>query len=398
MLNVQNADVYTDFNGLAKLKNEAKAKTPAAILEVAKQFESVFVGMMLKSMRQVKLADGILDNKQSDFYRDMYDQQLSIHLAGERGIGLADLIVKQLSPDQSDNVVKGQKIADYERQLLSRKPVESKLDGVITELSDEAGSLSENKQPAEENPFWSGFQEFFGKSDSEEAPVLGGNSSFAGVAHRPDSNIKQDSKSFDFVGMQKDGQVQRKARQESRLVDQVETRINSAEDFVNRLRPYAEKAAKELGVEANILLAQAALETGWGKSVIKSSDGSSSYNLFNIKANKSWKGPQQKVSTLEYRNGVARKEMAGFRAYSSYQESFDDYVNFIKTNPRYRTAIKMAEKPERYMHELQQAGYATDPNYANKVMKIYQSKVVANQLPDTLAMNQASPQIMHKEI
>jgi len=344
MLNVQNADVYTDFNGLAKLKNEAKAKTPEAILEVAKQFESIFVGMMLKSMRQVKFAEGILDNNQSEFYRDMYDQQLSIHLSGKRGIGLADSIVKQLSPDQSTAVVRNQKIGDYERQLSIRKPVESKLDSIISGLKDEAG------------------------------------------------------KSLDSVSKHKNVNMELKSGRESQLLDQGVKGIDSAEDFVKHLRPYAEKAARELGVEANVLLSQAALETGWGKSVIKSSDGSSSYNLFNIKADKSWQGQQLKVPTLEYKDGVARKEMAGFRAYSSYQESFDDYVNFIKTNPRYKTAIKMADKPERYMHELQQAGYATDPKYADKVMKIYQSKAVANQVLDSLAMKQPSPQIIHKEI
>lgn len=391
MLNVQNADVYTDFNGLAKLKNEAKAKTPEAILEVAKQFESVFVGMMLKSMRQVKLAEGILDSKQSEFYRDMYDQQLSVHLAGERGIGLADLIVKQLSPDESATVVRGQKIADYERQLLSRKSVETRLDEVKVEAKDEAKGLLENKEPAEENPFWSGFPEFFRKSDAEEVPIVGESAGFAAATQRSASIMEQESGSpLASVGKHKDTQVQLKAGHEARLIDQADKRINSAEDFVNQLRPYAEKAAKELGVEANVLLSQAALETGWGKSIIKSRDGSSSHNLFNIKANKAWKGPQQKVATLEYKNGVARREMAGFRAYSSYQESFDDYVKFIKTNPRYKAAIKMAGKPERYMHELQQAGYATDPNYANKVMKIYQSKVVANQVLDTLAMKQPS--------
>ena len=379
MLNVQNADVYTDFNGLAKLKNEAKAKTPEAILEVAKQFESVFVGMMLKSMRQVKLAEGILDNNQSEFYRDMYDQQLSIHLAGERGIGLSDLIVKQLSPDQSATVVRGQKIADYERQLLSRKPVESKLDDVTVEPKGENLGLLEEIESTEENPFWAGFSKIFEKSDVEEA------------IQRPHSILDQaPAKPLDFVDQQKTEQVQIKTGLESQLHNQDNRRIYSAEDFVNRLRPYAEIAAKELGVEANVLLSQAALETGWGKSVIKASDGSSSYNLFNIKANKSWKGAQQKVETIEYKDGVARKEMAGFRAYSSYQESFNDYVNFIKTNPRYRTAIKMAGKPERYMRELQQAGYATDPNYAKKVMKIYQSKVVANQVLDTLATKQSS--------
>ncbi len=313
MLNVQNADVYTDFNSLAKLRNEAKDKTPDSIKQVAKQFESVFVGMMLKGMRQAKLAEGILDSKQSDFYRDMYDQQLSMHLAGQGGIGLADVIERQLSPkDYSDSAVREQKIAAYERQTFNRKQNLKKNEAQPLDIANEAKEI---------------------KTASEIS-------------------------------------------------------IQSAEDFVNKLRPYAQQAAKDLGVDANILLAQAALETGWGKSVIKSSDGSSSHNLFNIKADKSWQGQQEKVATLEFKEGIAKKEMAGFRSYASYQESFNDYVNFIKTNPRYKNAIKMAGKPEQYMHELQQAGYATDPNYAGKVMNIYQSKTITNQAPELLAVKQ----------
>jgi len=315
MLNVQNADVYTDFNSLAKLKNEAKEKTPDAIKQVAKQFESVFVGMMLKSMRQAKLADGIMDSSQSDFYRDMYDQQLSVHLAGESGIGLADVIEKQLSPDNhSVSVVREQSIADYERRHLIQKAAKNSRDQVAVE------------------------------------PMVKSLETESTVRTLP---------------------------------------INSAADFIKQLRPYAEQAAKKLGVDANVLLAQSALETGWGKSVIKAKDGSSSHNLFNIKADRSWKGQQTKVETLEFKQGVAKKEIAGFRSYQSYQESFNDYVDFIKTNPRYKTAIKMAEKAERYVHELQQAGYATDPKYAEKVMKIYNSHIVS-QPSDALALKQAA--------
>ena len=316
MLNVDNASVYTDFNGLAKLKNEAKNKTADSIKEVAKQFESVFVGMMLKSMRQAKLADGIFDSSQSDFYRDMYDQQLSVHLAGERGIGLAEMIEKQLSPKPSVAVDREQKIADYERQLLIRAPQK--------------------------------------KSTNKAELVDGINKEIASLP----------------------------------IASKVDSGISSVTKFVNKLRPYAQQAAKKLGVDANLLLAQAALETGWGKSVIKSAKGNSSHNLFNIKADKSWLGNKTKVSTLEFHDGVAKKEMAGFRSYGSYQESFDDYVNFIKTNPRYKVALQMTQKPERYMHELQQAGYATDPHYADKVMKIYQSNVIANSGENSIAMKQ----------
>ena len=315
MLNVDNASVYTDFNGLAKLKNEAKNKTEASIKEVAKQFEAVFVGMMLKSMRQAKLAEGIFDSSQSDFYMDMYDQQLSVSLTGEKGIGLADMIEKQLRPEKPVALIREQQIGDYERKLLIRPSAKTNnIDESLVEITKK-----------------------------EETP-------------KP-SNI-------------------------------IDSSINSITEFVDKLRPYAQKAAEKLGVNANILLAQAALETGWGKSVIKSSDGSSSHNLFNIKADKSWQGQQEKVSTIEFKDGVAKKEMAGFRSYDSYQQSFDDYVNFIKTNPRYKTAIQMAGKAERYMHELQQAGYATDPHYADKVMKIYQSDVIANPVLDAAVVKQ----------
>ncbi len=306
MLNVEHVSSYADFNALAKLKNEAKGKTPEAIKEVAKQFESVFVGMMLKSMRQAKLADGIFDTSQSNFYQDMYDKELSVHLAGEQGIGLVELIAKQLSPDQSVAVSKNQSIADYERQSMIRRNAE----------------VTDNRL------------------------------NIATMLNRDDDSI------------------------------------DLAEDFVNQLRPYAEKAAKELNVDANLLLSQAALETGWGKSIIKSSDGDSSNNLFNIKADNSWRGKQEQVSTIEFKEGKANKEMAGFRSYASYQDSFDDYVDFIKTNPRYKSALKLAQQPEQYIHELQQAGYATDPDYASKVMKIYQNQLRENKLPDQVAMQQ----------
>jgi Rod binding protein len=112
MLSAQKADVYTDFSGLAKLKAQARKDSPEAVKEVAKQFESIFLNNVLKSMREAKLADGALDNEQSKFYNDMYDQQLAVHLAGSPGVGLADLIAKQLSPDKNGKHQK-QEIDDY---------------------------------------------------------------------------------------------------------------------------------------------------------------------------------------------------------------------------------------------------------------------------------------------
>ncbi len=289
--NVNSADVYTDFNGLAKLRVEAKQKTPEAIKEVAKQFESVFLGMVLKSMRAAKLTDGsIMDNDQSKFFQDMYDQQLSVQLSGDPGIGLAAVIEQQLSPKKYDPMnILG--INEYRAQPVSiNKPVKA-----------------------------------MKALESAEKISIG--------------------------------------------------EINSKEDFVRILSVPAQQAAQKLGVEAKTLLAQAALETGWGKNVIKLADGESSFNLFNIKTHKDWAGKQVAKNTLEFDNGIAKQEKAHFRAYNSYQDSFNDYVRFIKENPRYQQALEHTENAEQYMRELQSAGYATDPAYANKVMRIYHDDV-----------------------
>ncbi|MCQ8128778.1 flagellar assembly peptidoglycan hydrolase FlgJ [Methylomonas rivi] len=337
MLNADSASVYTDFNGLAKLKQGAREQTPEAIKEVAKQFESVFLTMVLKSMRQAKLADGAMDSKQSEFYRDMYDQQMAIHLAGKPGVGMADLIAKQLSPKQKSEDEEGMQAGDYlnramgggQVQAVSR-PLNTTLNTVAAEQVMEESGLNRLQESLE--------------------------------------RLEQSQKALD---------EQWQAMQSG--LGSGEMAVNK-QLFMSQLLPHARQAADELGVDANVLLAQAALETGWGKSVIKNGQGESSFNLFNIKADKSWQGNQARVSTLEYDNGAVRKEMAGFRSYDSYKQSFDDYVDFIKSNPRYSEALKKADNPAQYVRELQKAGYATDPRYAEKIMRIYNSQIAGQAL------------------
>jgi peptidoglycan hydrolase FlgJ len=339
MLKANNADVYTDLNGLAQLKTAARQQSPEAVKAAAKQFEAIFVGNVLKSMRDAKLADGISDNDQSRFYKEMYDQQLAVHLSGKPGVGLADLIVKQLTHDDKKDDNQKMGLEDYLNRSSSASKTVSRghhADGKPSSSRDNSDWVRQNKE-----------------------------------IFRSYLQNKQPAKEFAEIKL-KNG--------ESRP-------IHSAEDFVQKLYPYAEQAAKELGVEPKVLLAQAALETGWGRSVIKNSDGSSSFNLFNIKAGRSWQGDQATVSTLEYDNGVARKERAGFRSYDSYKESFHDYVQFIKNNPRYRNALEHAGNSERYLQELQRAGYATDPGYARKIMGIYHGDALAQAAAQPLADN-----------
>jgi flagellar protein FlgJ len=146
-------------------------------------------------------------------------------------------------------------------------------------------------------------------------------------------------------------------------------------EFLDTLRPHAEAAGRRLGVDADLLLAQAALETGWGRGIIQHPDGRSSHNLFGIKADGRWDGPRATVQTLEYEQGIAVRRQAPFRAYGSFAESFRDYADFILGNDRYQPALAQAASPAGYMRALQEAGYATDPQYAEKVLRVWREGV-----------------------
>ena len=363
MLSVQNADVYTDFNGLSKLKNQAAKDSPAALKEVAKQFESIFLNNVLKSMRAAKLADGAMDSEQSKFYSDMYDQHLAVHLSGS--VGLADLIVKQLSPHQPNG--KAQAIAEYQNKTAALTPGDAiqAVGNSAASASTGASQTIANYQANAADPLQGGVNQLNAVGQAITAPyIMQDNVQLNQMTKLPESST-------------------------GALKNSAALPIQSAEDFVSQLHPYAELAAKELGVEPKVILAQAALETGWGRSVIKNGNGSSSFNLFNIKADKAWQGKQAKVAALEFDQGIAKKVNAGFRSYDSFQQSFKDYVDFIKSNPRYGDALKKAGNAEQYMQELQRAGYATDPKYADKVMSIYQGNTMAGFEPDVvMAMNQ----------
>ena len=158
--------------------------------------------------------------------------------------------------------------------------------------------------------------------------------------------------------------------------------FSSADEFVNTMLPMAEEAAARIGVDPRYLVAQAALETGWGKRMIKTAQGSNSFNLFGIKANNGWQGETAVVDTLEYRGGIAKKEQARFRSYASPEQSMKDYVAFIQQNPRYQDAVTASGNPKAYFEQLQAAGYATDPAYAQKIMAVYQSPALQNARTD----------------
>lgn len=297
------ASIYTEFQGLEELRGQAREQSPEALEKAAKQFEAVFLQMMLKSMREASTGSGLFDNDQSRMYREMYDKQVALSMSeGEQGIGLSDMLVRQLR-------------------------------GVVPQAGA-AQDTGPNSYPAPERRAF---------ERAPEAPQA--------ADPAPASDAPTDS----------GGQ----------------TAFKSPEEFVEQLWPHAERAARRLGADPRALLAQAALETGWGKAVIRHPNGDSSHNLFNIKADSRWDGERVVKRTLEYRDGVAVQEKAPFRAYGSYTESFEDYVRFLQDNPRYESALQHADDPRAFVRELQDAGYATDPEYARKIEGILERDVVA---------------------
>lgn len=156
-----------------------------------------------------------------------------------------------------------------------------------------------------------------------------------------------------------------------------EEEFASARDFVRRLWPEAESAAEELDVGPEVLVAQAALETGWGQQVARGEDGRNSRNLFNIKADGGWEGESVSIRTREFMGGRMVGVRDNFRAYDSYADSFRDYVDFLKSNPRYGEALQKGDDRSGFIRGLQNAGYATDPDYADKVERVMESEPLA---------------------
>jgi flagellar protein FlgJ len=155
-------------------------------------------------------------------------------------------------------------------------------------------------------------------------------------------------------------------------LDVKEVTFTGPDDFIRSIYSHAEEVAKASGLPVEVIVAQAALETGWGKHIMTDAQGNSSFNLFGIKADSRWQGESVSVMTTEYRDGIVQRERANFRAYDSIEASISDYANFLESNPRYKDALQHADNPEAYARALQDAGYATDPAYSNKLTNIIQ--------------------------
>jgi len=308
---IESANTYTDFKGLAELKKAAKENSPEALRAVAQQFEALFLQQMLKGMRAASLGEGLLDSKAGDMYQDMFDKQISLNMSQGKGIGIADMLVRQLSNtvDQIDQ---------------------------INSLSEKT-RIPQNTVLSNPNPVRS-------------PPIQ--------------------SKQVEKIAMDSDNKV----------AEPNDIRFTGPESFVTNLWPLAVQAGNELGVDPKVILAQAALETGWGSGIQQTTDGSSSHNLFNIKAGSKWTGNTVAVNADEIINNQLVKEKSHFRVYESHADSFSDYVALLKNNSRYYNVLKQANDSFAYVKGLQDAGYATDPLYAEKIMKIVGSNKIENSL------------------
>lgn len=322
MSQVENKVNYHDLTGLAQLKHSSGGDDDAALKQAAKQFESIFMGMLLSSMRKANEVfedDGVLNSNATKFYQDMYDKQLSTELSEKGSLGLADLLVQQLRPTKGKTTPAS-----------------------MLKLPTEAAAVPDKTASADTS-----------------VPVVAPVKKIAEVAQPI---------------VTKAPQVITETLASEPDPDNEDWSFESPGEFIQKLMPAAKQAAQKLGLEPLALLAQAALETGWGQRTFKTADGNNSFNFFGIKAHNSWQGDVAVVDTLEYRQGVAQKEKAKFRAYESPEQSLGDYVDFIKSNPRYQQAVAMADNPKAYFQQLQAAGYATDPNYAQKILAVFNSE------------------------
>ncbi|SIS46791.1 flagellar assembly peptidoglycan hydrolase FlgJ [Neptunomonas antarctica] len=336
-----NSQFYADMGSLQKLKQQAKTDTPEALKEVAQQFEQMFLGMLMKSMREANATfgeDNVFSGGNVGFYQGMLDNQLTQEISQAQGIGLSDVLARQLSHQlnvriDDDDDKKTAPLSDAE-QLLNR-------------AFDQGASAAASSVLGQRQANAAGKTEF----PPSITPISETVEQLAVAA------IAKSTTTTSTVNMP--------------------DKFESPEEFVATLLPLADEVAAELGVDPKVLLAQAALETGWGQHIIRDANGNSSNNLFNIKADKRWDGERAQVNTLEYRDGLAQKEKALFRSYDSYEQSFRDYADFLKTSPRYQHALDAAANPRQYLQQLQAAGYATDPAYADKITTIFESRILA---------------------
>ena len=319
--------IALDARALDDLKARAKTDQRAALKGATQQFEAYFMQTMLKSMRDTLSQDSMFDNDQTRFYTSMFDQQLGQNLAGSGAMGLARMLEAQLSrglPESSaaDVLLKGTSLPVGDN-FPGQRSLSPAVERVLRELKPAASTVDLQKNPA-----------------NATLPVT--------IASTPTGTTPS-------------------------------AVAATPRDFVAAVWPHAVEASEVTGLPPHLVVAHAALESGWGRSEPRRADGSPSYNLFGVKAGKRWSGDTVEAMTTEYENGKARTQTERFRAYGSYREAFLDYANLLAASPRFSGVIASGNGTD-FANSLQQSGYATDPMYAAKLFRIIQGKTLRDAL------------------
>ncbi|ARU89184.1 flagellar assembly peptidoglycan hydrolase FlgJ [Pseudomonas sp. M30-35] len=368
----------TDLNRLNKFK--VGGDSEANIGKVAKEFESLFLNEMLKAMRSANegFSEGnFMNSEEGKTYQGMYDQQLAVTMSNNKnGIGLADVLARQMSKMKShsdrpnpfahpDNAVTSASIGAPGAVAASSTDA-VKPTAQVDSRRDDSSLINKRRLSLPGKLADRLLAGITPTTDTAAVQALANNDWIPAIAHAAPKDKGLSINGSDAISGARLAQKGGKGASE----------FTSPADFIATMLPMAEKAAEKIGVEARYLVAQAALETGWGKSIIRQQDGTVSHNLFGIKSHNSWSGESAKVMTTEYKGGQAVKEAASFRSYDSFAQSFEDYVSFLQTNGRYEKALGSTQNPEQFVKELQKAGYATDPQYARKISQIARKMAV----------------------
>ena len=323
-------------------------KTVAQHRKAAEQFEAVLLQMMLKSMRQSVYKSEEPSNALSNF-QSMYDQKLAENMAKQGGLGLARMLIQDMS-----------KLDPKLAAMISQASPQGKLP--IQEMVGRGISSTTHRAKAYPlaQPSASQRRAQLIKQRGDHIPaeyiprdVLPTPAQTVGLYQRNNTS---------FVPTTTHLPAQQPLLPQG---------YDSQKSFIAGLLPRVENAAQKIGVKPEVVVAHAALESGWGKHAIRHADGRESFNLFGIKATDAWRGKVVKVATTEYVQGIAQRRVEKFRAYDSYEQAFDDYARLLTSNPRYQQALNQGTDGVQFAKALQRGGYATDPRYAEKLGQVF---------------------------
>jgi peptidoglycan hydrolase FlgJ len=356
MANQNNISAQMAVGGsdLGALRRAARDNSPEALKAVAQQFEALLVNMMLKSMRDATPKSGLFESEQTKLYTSLLDQQLSQNFA-KRGIGLADALLRQLSNNGSQGLPTNNSSDALKSSTLNQTLVDivrQQQASLVTNLS------SQNTNEAISTDSLSKL--FVDTADQQKLAISDELRTVLADSIRNKQALLPAERMIDNTIYSSNSHTSRP------------THVRA---FQEKVGSHAEEASRATGIPAKFMLGQAALESGWGKNVMVKADGTSSHNLFGIKATKGWSGKVVETTTTEYVNGVAYRKKEKFRAYDSYADSFKDYARLLKTSPRYQNVLANSNDASSFAQGLQRAGYATDPQYAAKLTRIIQKSL-----------------------